>query len=86
MTVSLHKYGSFFPGTGSINDIGVETGKYFSVNYPFEQRVDDQTYQGHNFHDTSNSAARYALGHFEFLCCCNSMFVLVLRFRLLEIS
>lgn len=44
LTVSFHKYGSFFPGTGSINDIGVETGKYYSVNYPFDEGVDDQTY------------------------------------------
>ena len=44
MTVSLHKYGSFFPGTGSINDIGVETGKYYSVNYPLDEGVDDSTY------------------------------------------
>jgi histone deacetylase 1/2 len=41
MTVSFHKYGSFFPGTGSINDIGVESGKYYSVNYPFDEGVDD---------------------------------------------
>ena len=44
LTVSFHKYGSFFPGPGSINDIGVETGKYYSVNYPFDEGVDDQTY------------------------------------------
>ena len=44
MTVSFHKYGQFFPGTGSINDIGVETGKYYSVNYPLAEGVDDSTY------------------------------------------
>ena len=44
MTVSLHKYGSFFPGTGNINDIGVETGKYYSVNYPMDEGMDDATY------------------------------------------
>jgi histone deacetylase 1/2 len=44
MTVSFHKYGSFFPGTGSLNDIGVEGGKYYSVNYPLDEGVDDATY------------------------------------------
>lgn len=44
MTVSFHKYGSFFPGTGSINDIGVESGKYYSVNFPLDEGVDDATY------------------------------------------
>ena len=44
MTVSFHKYGSYFPGTGSINDVGVETGKYYSVNYPLEEGIDDATY------------------------------------------
>ena len=44
MTVSFHKYGSFFPGTGSINDIGVDTGKYYSVNYPMDEGIDDATY------------------------------------------
>ena len=44
MTLSFHKYGSFFPGTGSINDIGVESGKYYAVNYPLEEGIDDATY------------------------------------------
>ena len=44
MTCSLHKFGNFFPGTGSINDVGVDKGKYYSVNYPLEDGVDDQTY------------------------------------------
>ncbi|VDM53841.1 unnamed protein product [Angiostrongylus costaricensis] len=34
MTVSFHKYGSlFFPGTGSIYDLGQGTGRYFAVNF-----------------------------------------------------
>ena len=37
MTVSFHKYGDFFPGTGDIRDVGVKTGKYYSVNVPLEQ-------------------------------------------------
>lgn len=41
MTVSFHKYGDFFPGTGSIDDIGCEEGKYYSVNFPFNEGCTD---------------------------------------------
>ena len=35
MCVSFHKYGDlFFPGTGGLNDIGKNQGKYYSVNVP----------------------------------------------------
>lgn len=44
MTVSFHKYGDFFPGTGSIDDIGCEEGKGYSVNFPFNEGVSDQTF------------------------------------------
>ena len=27
MTVSFHKYGNYFPGTGSIDDIGINEGR-----------------------------------------------------------
>lgn len=45
MTVSFHKYGNgFFPNTGSINEIGLKTGKYYSVNVPLKDGIDDITY------------------------------------------
>ena len=28
LTCSFHKYGDYFPGTGSSNDIGADKGKY----------------------------------------------------------
>ena len=34
MTVSFHKYGEYFPGTGELRDIGVGAGKYYAVNFP----------------------------------------------------
>lgn len=34
MTVSFHKYGEYFPGTGDLKDIGAHSGKYYSLNYP----------------------------------------------------
>lgn len=44
MTVSLHKYGEFFPGTGDINDVGSASGKYYSLNIPLDDGVTDEQY------------------------------------------
>uniref|UniRef100_A0A1I7WXN9 Hist_deacetyl domain-containing protein n=1 Tax=Heterorhabditis bacteriophora TaxID=37862 RepID=A0A1I7WXN9_HETBA len=45
MTVSFHKYGNmFFPGTGSIYDLGQHTGRYYAVNVPLQQGIDDDDY------------------------------------------
>ena len=45
MTVSFHKYGNYFPGTGALEDIGLDAGKYYSVNYPMNDGMDDVTYE-----------------------------------------
>eukprot|EP01034_Spumella_vulgaris_P028657 gene28657-35554_t len=45
MTVSFHKYGDFFPGTGDIRDVGVKAGKYYSVNVPLQEGIDDASYE-----------------------------------------
>ncbi|KAK6459718.1 histone deacetylase RPD3 [Scheffersomyces xylosifermentans] len=45
MTCSFHKYGEFFPGTGELRDIGVGKGKYYSVNVPLRDGIDDATYK-----------------------------------------
>jgi histone deacetylase 1/2 len=44
MTFSAHKFGNFFPGTGSLTDVGVDAGKFYSVNYPLNDGIDDFTY------------------------------------------
>ena len=45
MTVSFHKYtGDFFPGTGKLDDNGLGLGKYFSLNVPLRDGVDDEMY------------------------------------------
>jgi len=45
MTVSFHKYGNyFFPGTGDMYELGAEGGRYYSVNVPFKEGIDDQSY------------------------------------------
>lgn len=46
MTVSFHKYGEYFPGTGELRDIGVGQGKHYSVNFPLRDGIDDKSYQG----------------------------------------
>jgi len=45
MTVSFHKYGEYFPGTGDSKDIGAKGGKYYSVNFPLRDGIDDETYK-----------------------------------------
>ena len=46
MTVSFHKYGDkFFPGTGDMYEIGREAGRYYSVNVPLKEGMDDESYE-----------------------------------------
>ena len=45
MTVSFHKYGNYFPGTGSIDDIGINEGRNFAVNVPLKDGMDYESYQ-----------------------------------------
>jgi len=45
MTVSFHKFGEFFPGTGDPRDIGVGEGKNYSVNFPLKDGIDDESYK-----------------------------------------
>ena len=44
LTVSFHKYGNYFPGTGNISDIGKGRGKHYSVNVPLKDGMDDASY------------------------------------------
>ncbi|ESQ53048.1 hypothetical protein EUTSA_v10025146mg [Eutrema salsugineum] len=43
-TVSFHKFGDYFPGTGHIQDIGYGNGKYYSLNVPLDDGIDDESY------------------------------------------
>ena len=45
MTVSFHKYGEYFPGTGELRDIGVGAGRNYSVNFPLRDGITDETYK-----------------------------------------
>jgi histone deacetylase 1/2 len=44
MTVSFHKYGDFFPGTGSANDKGAREGHGYAVNAPLQAGMTDESY------------------------------------------
>ena len=44
MTVSFHKFGDFFPGTGDIKDTGAKDGRYYSVNCPLQEGMDDESF------------------------------------------
>merc|ERR1712087_308550 len=41
MTVSFHKFGEYFPGTGDVKDVGANAGRYYSVNFPLKDGMDD---------------------------------------------
>ncbi|KRZ57452.1 Serine/threonine-protein kinase SULU [Trichinella nativa] len=43
LTVSLHCYeAGFYPCSGSVDDVGVGSGKYYAVNVPFRQGLVDE--------------------------------------------
>ncbi|GAA5980918.1 hypothetical protein JCM11641_005484 [Rhodosporidiobolus odoratus] len=45
LTVSFHKYSpDFFPGTGHIDELGHALGKYFSLNVPLQDGIDNESY------------------------------------------
>lgn len=37
--------GEFFPGTGGVKDVGNAKGKNYSVNFPLQDGVDDESYK-----------------------------------------
>ncbi|XP_027329893.1 histone deacetylase 6-like [Abrus precatorius] len=45
MTVSFHKFGDFFPGTGHIRDTGLGTGKNYALNVPLNDGMDDENFR-----------------------------------------
>lgn len=44
MTVSFHKYGNFFPGTGDLFELGYGNGLNYSVNVPLKDGINDISY------------------------------------------
>ncbi|KAJ9067919.1 hypothetical protein DSO57_1034099 [Entomophthora muscae] len=44
MTVSFHQSDGFFPGTGNIDDTGVDQGKNYAINVPLRRGINDNSY------------------------------------------
>lgn len=44
MTVSFHKFGDFFPGTGDVTDVGAGSGKYYALNVPLGDGMTDESF------------------------------------------
>ncbi|KAL0208796.1 hypothetical protein P9112_011383 [Eukaryota sp. TZLM1-RC] len=73
MTVSFHKYGEFFPGTGDIADVGSGPGRGYSVNVPLMDGIDDESYLL-LFRDVMNEVmARYRPGAVVLQCGADSL-------------
>jgi Histone deacetylase domain len=45
MTVSFHKFGEYFPGTGDVKDVGYGSGKNYAINFPLHDGMDDEKYK-----------------------------------------
>ncbi|KAI0823012.1 histone deacetylase [Trametes gibbosa] len=45
MTVSFHKYGEYFPGTGELRDVGIGKGKYYALNFPLRDGITNENYK-----------------------------------------
>ncbi|KAG8898341.1 histone deacetylase [Tulasnella sp. 403] len=45
MTVSFHKYGEYFPGTGELRDMGISKGKGYACNFPLRDGITDESYK-----------------------------------------
>ncbi|TFY82069.1 hypothetical protein EWM64_g1941 [Hericium alpestre] len=45
MTCSFHKYGEYFPGTGELRDVGIGKGKYYALNFPLRDGINDENYK-----------------------------------------
>uniref|UniRef100_A0A2S2PC45 Histone deacetylase n=1 Tax=Schizaphis graminum TaxID=13262 RepID=A0A2S2PC45_SCHGA len=44
-TLSFHQYEpGFYPTSGSLDDIGIDKGKYYTVNVPFKEGINDDKY------------------------------------------
>ena len=44
LTCSFHKFGDYFPGTGHIDDRGIDGGMNHAVNFPLKDGMDDEAY------------------------------------------
>lgn len=46
MTCSFHKFGEYFPGTGTLRDRGRGKGRGYALNIPLKDGITDEAYKG----------------------------------------
>ncbi|KAN0096985.1 hypothetical protein V8E55_001431 [Tylopilus felleus] len=45
MTCSFHKFGEYFPGTGTQEDKGMGKGKHYTINVPLKDGITDESFK-----------------------------------------
>lgn len=45
MTCSFHKFGEYFPGTGTQEDKGKDRGKNYTINVPLKDGITDEAFK-----------------------------------------
>lgn len=73
MTCSFHKFGEYFPGTGTQEDRGRSVGKGYAVNVPLKDGITDEAFKsvfepvGCHRHSSSSPSENIPphLGHFQ---------------------
>ena len=45
LTLSFHKHeAGFYPGTGDVKDIGIGKGRYYTINVPLKEGMNNSAY------------------------------------------
>lgn len=73
MTVSFHKFGEYFPGTGDVKDSGFGKGKNYAINFPLNDGMDDASYQSIFRPVIASIMERYAPGAVVLQCGADSL-------------
>jgi len=73
MTISFHKYGEYFPGTGGVKDTGMDQGKNYSLNFPLRDGIDDASFESIFKTVLSRVMERYSPGAVVLQCGADSL-------------
>mmetsp|Transcript_33718 Transcript_33718/g.40821 ORF Transcript_33718/g.40821 Transcript_33718/m.40821 type:complete len:462 (+) Transcript_33718:62-1447(+) len=73
MTVSFHKFGEYFPGTGDVLDCGYAEGKNYAINFPLNDGMDDDSFRSIFRPVIQSIMERYAPGAVVLQCGADSL-------------
>jgi len=73
MTVSFHKFGEYFPGTGDVLDFGYNEGKNYAINFPLNDGMNDESYKSIFRPIIQSIMERYAPGAVVLQCGADSL-------------